>query len=51
MKRSLGIRRVALLAGLTWVVQNTKHHPFLIHADSVCTVCVFLPQARPETGS
>jgi len=25
-----------------WVVQNTKQHPFLIHAGSVCTICVFL---------
>ena len=23
-----------------WVVHNTKQHPFLIHAGSVCTICV-----------
>ena len=23
-----------------WVVQNIKHHPFLIHAGSVYTICV-----------
>ena len=23
-----------------WVVQNTKQHPFLIHAGSAYTICV-----------
>jgi len=26
-----------------WVVQNTKQHPFLIHASSVYTICVLEP--------
>ena len=23
-----------------WMVQNTKQHPFLIHAGSVCNICI-----------
>jgi hypothetical protein len=30
-----------------WVVQNTKQHPFLIHAGSVDTICVLLVRTLP----
>jgi hypothetical protein len=26
-----------------WVLQNTKNHPFLVHAGSVCHSCILLP--------
>jgi len=46
-KRRLCVIR--LLICIHWVLQNTKQHPFLIHAGSVYTICViclfsFFPQ-------